>query len=185
MADLKMRPRFAVDVHSDVETVVSALGDPVGQADPTLEGTFGPEHCVLRIPPTRRYFWSPELDLTFEPLESEGGDPPPGVRVRCLFTPRPSVWTGFAFVYSAVGVAGFAASLYGLAQLALGQSPWALAGAPAALVLIAAVYGATFIGQGLAASQMYELRSYLDASLERAEERDRLTPKTPLDSARL
>jgi hypothetical protein len=105
--------------------------------------------------------------------------------VRCLFTPRPSVWTGFAFVYAVLAAAGIAGGLYGLAQLALTRPPWGLALAPAALVLIAGVYGATFVGQGLAASQMYELRRCLDASLERAETRARLAPKTPLDSARL
>lgn len=180
-----MRPRFGVNVHCDAETVVAALREHVGQADPALEGTFGPAHCVLRISEARRYFWSPELDLTFEPRSSEGGDLLPGLRVRCLFTPRPSVWTGFAFVYAVLAAAGLAGGMYGLAQLALDRPPWALAMAPAALVLIAGVYGATFIGQGLAASQMYELRRYLDACLERAEAKDRLTPKTPFDSARL
>jgi hypothetical protein len=55
----------------------------------------------------------------------------------------------------------------------------------ASVALIAVVYGATFIGQGLAAAQMYELRRYLDESLERAEARARATPTTSFDSARL
>ena len=54
-----------------------------------------------------------------------------------------------------------------------------------AQALIGAIYGATFMGQGLALSQMYELRSYLDSCLERAEERARVAPMTALDSARL
>jgi hypothetical protein len=185
MAALEMRPRFAVDTHCDTETVVAALRDCARQADPTLEGTFGSAHCVLRIPLARRFLWSTELDLTFHPLPSEGGEPSPGIRIRCLFTPRPSVWTGFAFVYPILAVTGFAGALYGVAQLALDRTPWAFAVAPAAIVLIAGVYGATFIGQGLAASQMYQLRRCLDASMKRAEARDRLTPKTPFDSARL
>ncbi len=185
MADLKMRPRFAAELQCDPETVVAALSEHLGQADPALEGQFTPEHCVLRIPEGRRYFWSPELDVTFEPLDPVADHAPQGVRVRCLFTPRPEIWTGFAFLYSVLGVAGVAATMYGLAQLALDQSPWALAGAPAALALIAFVYGATFIGQGLAATQMYELRTYLDAALERAENAARRAPKTSLDAARL
>ena len=185
MPDLKMRPRFAVAVHCEQETVVAALRDHIDEADPALEGRFDTGHCVLRIPEARRYFWSPELDVTFDPLEEGDAEPASGVRVRCLFAPRPGVWTGFAFVYAVLAAVTLAGSLYGLAQLTLGRTPMGLAVAGAALVLVAAIYGATFIGQGLAATQMYEIRSYLDACLERAEARARRTPRTALDSARL
>lgn len=185
MADLKMRPRFAVDVPCGARTVVEVLAEGIGRADPALEGHFDPGHCVLRIPEDRRYLWSPELDLTFDPLDAEDGDAITGVRVRCLFTPRPSVWTVFAFGYAVLALLGLAAGVFGLVQLSLGHPPWALLGPVVALLSIAAVYGATFIGQGLAATQMYELRRYLDEGLERAEARARTTPRTPLDSAQL
>ncbi len=185
MADLKMRPRFSVPVHCDAEMVVAALREHITDPEPGLEGSFGPTHCVLRIPEARRAFWSPELDLTFEPLENERGDPSPGVRVRCLFAPRPAVWTGFAFVYSALAAMGLASGLLGLTQMTLAQPPWALAISLAVAVLIACIYGASFLGQSLAAPQMYELRRYLDGCLARAEKRAQLVPKTSLDSARL
>jgi len=184
MADLKMRPRFAVDVSCDAETVVWSLGEHLGEADPPLEGSFDRARCVLGIPASRRYFYSPELDMTFEPIDS-GGNWPGGVRVRCLLGPRPAVWTGFLFLYLTLAVLGLAGGLYGVAQLSLGEPGWALFAPLAALALIGGVYGSTFIGQGLAATQMYELRRYLDQCLERAEERARATPRTPLDSAKL
>lgn len=184
MAEFEMRPRFAVDVACDAETLVGALRERIELADPPLEGHFDPAHCLLRVPAERRYFWSPELDLTFEPLE-EAGAPRPGVRVRCLFAPSPPVWTGFVFVYAVLGLVGLAGGVLGLAQLASGATPWGLAVPPAALALFGFVYGATFIGQGLAATQMYEMRSYLDACLEAAEARQLARPRTPLDSARL
>jgi hypothetical protein len=181
MADLRMRPRFAVDAACGAEALVRALRDGIADSDPPLEGTFEPRHCVLRIPEARRSLWSPELDLTFERSGAEG----PGVRVRCLFAPRPPVWTGFAFVYAALAVAGLAGALYGMAQLTLGEPPWAFAATGASLLAIAGVYAASFVGQGLAAAQMYQLRSYLDASLEAAEARERAAPRSPFDSARL
>lgn len=184
MADLEMRPRFALDVACDAGAVVRALREGIAEAEPPLEGYFDAEHCVLRIPEARRSFWSPELDLTFEPLGDAGGSGA-GVRVRCLFGPRPSVWTGFAFVYAVFAAAGVAGLLYGTAQLVLGEAPWALAAPAVSLALIGVVYGASFIGQGLAATQMYEIRRYLDACVERAEARARALPRTPLDSARL
>jgi hypothetical protein len=184
VADLKMRPRFTVDARCSAKTLAAELAKHIADAEPPLEGHFDPAHCVLRIAKNRRYFWSPELDLTFDALDSgdEVGD---GVRVRCLFTPRPAVWTAFAFVYSVISVAGLAGGLFGAAQLSLGRSPWALWVPVAAAAVIGAVYGATFIGQGLAATQMYELRRYLDEGLERAEALARSTPRTPFDSAQL
>ena len=173
MADLQMRPRFALDVSCDVGTLVSALEQNASQADPPLEGFFDTGHCVLRVPEVRRAFWSPELDLTFEPLEPEAGGRPAGHRVRCLFAPRPAVWTGFAFVFAVLGAASVAGALYGLAQLTLGQPPFALLVVPGALALAALTYASSFVGQGLALSQMYELRRVLDVSVDRAEEQAR------------
>jgi len=170
MADLQMRPRFAVDVTCDVETFVTMLEEHATEANPPLEGHFDPGHCVVRIPETRRALWSPELDLTFERLEPEDPGAPASHRVRCLFAPRPAVWTGFAFVLAVLGAAGVASALYGLAQLTLGEPPLALLGVPAALALAALTYASSFIGQGLALSQMYEIRRTLDVCLERAEE---------------
>lgn len=184
MADLKMRPRFSIDVPCGAAAVVEALRERIGETDPPLEGHFDVARCALRIPAERRSFWSPELDVTFEPVEGAGGAPG-GVRVRCMFAPRPSVWTGFAFVYAMLALCGLSGGLFGLVQLSLGSPPWGLAVPAAALVLIAGVYGASFAGQGLAAGQMYQLRRYLDDSLERAAERARAAPPTPLDSAQL
>ncbi len=169
MADLEMRPRFAVDVSCDVETLVERLAENVAQAEPPLAGDFDPVHCVLRIPQPRRAFWSPELDLTFECLEPEAEGTPARNRVRCLFAPRPSVWTGFAFVFAVLGAAAVAGAIYGSAQLALGESPSAFLAIPAALVLAGLTYGSSFVGQGLALAQMYELRRTFDASVEHAE----------------
>ena len=140
---------------------------------------------MLRIPETRRYLWSPELDVTFDPLDPDD-DRSDGVRVRCLFTPRPSVWTVFAFGYAVLAIVGLAGGLFGLAQLSLGEPPWGFGVMLGAFVLLGSVYAATFIGQGLAATQMYELRRTLDEGLERAEARARfVVPGTPLDSAQL
>jgi len=185
MADFEMRPRFAVEVACGAEAVVRALREGIAHADPPLEGHCDPEHCVLRVPAERRYFWSPELDLTFEPLADEGGAPREGVRVRCLFGPRPPVWTGFVFVYAMLGLVGLSGGMLGLAQLAAGAAPWGLAVPVASGTLAGFVYGATFVGQGLAATQMYEMRTVLDACLGEAEARALARPRTPLDSARL
>jgi hypothetical protein len=181
MTDLRMRPRFQLDVACEAETLVRVLRDRIEDSDPGLEGFFDPRHCVLRIPPARRAFWSPELDLTFERREDGG----PGVRVRCLFGPRPGVWTGFAFVYAALAALAFVGALCGVAQVTLGEPLWGFAATGIALAAIGAVYAGSFIGQGLAAAQMYQLRRYLDVCIAAAEQRAFAEPRTALDSAQL
>ncbi len=185
MADVGMRPRFSLSTPCDVETLVTVLHEGAENASPPLEGVFGAEHCVLSLPEERRSFWSPELDLTFESLDAGGVEPSRGVRVRCLFAPRPSVWTGFAFVYAMLAAIALASGLYGIAQLGLGESPSGLGVAMVASLALGGLYVASLIGQGLAAEQMYELRAHLDGALARAEERARQTPRTSLDGARL
>ena len=51
-------------------------------------------------------------------------------------------------------------------QLLLGEAAWALYCAPVALVAAALVYGASYVGQGLATAQMYELREFLEETVE-------------------
>jgi hypothetical protein len=181
MADLRLRPRFALDVACDVDALVATLREGVEKSDPALEGFFTPEHCVLRIPPDRQSLWSPELDLTFE----RRGHDRAGIRVRGLFGPRPAVFTGFAFLYAVLAAVGVGGLLWGLAQVTLGQAPWGLAATGGSLAAIGGVYAASFIGQGLAAAQMYQLRRCLDVCVEAAEREARIAPRTALDSARL
>ncbi len=173
MADLQMRPRFVVDITCDRQTLVAALEESAHHAEPSLEGHFDPSHCVLRIPAARRAFWSPELDLTFE--AHDPGDVGAGARhrVRCLFAPRPAVWTGFAFVFAMLGAVAVAATLYGLAQLTIGEPPRALLAIPVACVLAGLTYASSFVGKGLALTQMVELRRAFDTGIELAEQRAR------------
>ncbi|MGH0033792.1 MAG: hypothetical protein ACQGVK_02050 [Myxococcota bacterium] len=184
MADLKLRPRFSVDVCCGASAVVAALEQRIEDADSDIEGRFDTARCVLRIPESRRYLWSPELDVTFDPLDGSA-ERPSGVRVRCLFTPRPSVWTVFAFLYGVLALLGLCGGIYGLTLLTLGHFSWLIVAPLVSGALIGLIYGATFIGQGLASTQMYELRRYLDEGLERAEAHARVTPRTPFDSAQL
>lgn len=171
MADLDMRPRFVVPVSCGSDAVLDALREGLPAAQPPIAGEFSPGHCVLSLPRGRRSLWSPELDVTFE-SETAGE----GTRVRCLFAPRPAVWTGFFFVCAVLAAVGVVGGMYGLAQLGLGHEPWALAAPGLALVGIGIVWLASKIGQGLSAQQMYELRAFLDRGLERAQSRAASTP---------
>ncbi len=78
------------------------------------------------------------------------------------FGPRPNVWTGFMAIYSLLALAGLGGIMLGWAQLSVKEYAWGFWLAPAALALIAFVYGAAVIGQGLTQDEMYVLRNFVD-----------------------
>ena len=65
-------------------------------------------------------------------------------------------------VYILLAIVGLGGLSYGIVQWTLGQFAWAFSILPASVVLFAFVYGATLIGQGLGAEQMYTMRSLVD-----------------------
>ena len=65
-------------------------------------------------------------------------------------------------VYILLAIVALGGLSYGIVQLTLGQSPWAFGIVPASVAMFGFVYGATLIGQGLGAQQMYTMRSLID-----------------------
>lgn len=113
------------------------------------------KHAVVQMNDAARTFWSPYLNLEVE-------DEPDGSAIRGRFSPHPNVWTLFMGVYILLTIAGLAGLSYAIVQMTLGQTPWAFLAVPAAAALVGFVYGATLIGQGLGAEQMYRMRSLID-----------------------
>jgi uncharacterized integral membrane protein len=68
----------------------------------------------------------------------------------------------FMAVYILLAIIALGGLSYGIVQYTLGQAPWSLWIAPAAVALFGFVYGATLIGQGLGAEQMYTMRRLID-----------------------
>ena len=181
MAQPRMRPRFAVEVDCGIEDVMAALRE---RAEGNAQGVrvkCSRRHGVLDFPKQRRHFWSPQLGLTVEAVrESEGR-----TRVVGHFSPHPHIWQAFLFIYGTLFAVGFFATMFGVAEWAMGRTPWALLGPVVAGALAAFVYGATFIGQGLGAEEMYLLRAYLDGCVEEAQACYRARPATAAESAQL
>jgi uncharacterized integral membrane protein len=69
-------------------------------------------------------------------------------------------------VYIFLGLLGLAGLMLGWAQTTVDEFAWGFFAFPAALGLIAFVYGAAVIGQGLTADEMYELRAFVDRAAE-------------------
>jgi len=150
-----MRPRFELQLPVTREAWLDALRSALQNDPESLRGQVFRKHAVVQIRDGERTFWSPYLNLEVE-------DEPDGSVIRGRFSPHPNVWTMFMAVYILLAIVALAGLSYGLVQYTLGQSPWALLIAPAAVALFGFVYGATLIGQGLGAAQMYTMRSLVD-----------------------
>ncbi len=156
----RMRPTFTLPIDETPDAVFRRVAERLSRDDCPISGLVARHHVELTTCRARRHTWSPILVVETDPNATEGR----GLRGR--FAPHPNVWTGFMALYGLLGMGAIGATMFGLIQLRLDMPPWALLGLPLALVVGAFVYGAAFIGQGLGADEMYEIRSFLDRCVE-------------------
>ena len=150
-----MRPRFELQLPVTGERWLDALRSLLKSDAGSLRGQVFRKHAVVEMRDTERTFWSPYLNLEVE-------DEPDGSAIRGRFSPHPNVWSMFMAVYILLAIVALGGLSYGMVQHTLGQWPWSLLIAPVAVALFGFVYGATLIGQGLGAEQMYTMRSLVD-----------------------
>lgn len=159
----RMRPVFEIRLDSDGANVLRALDGFLQSGTSGLAGQVVlPRHAILQLPPDRRTMLSPFLNL--ELTEVEGG-----AVLKGRFSPHPNVWTGFVAVYFTLAMIAMLSAMYGFVQWRLGQPAWVLLAVPASFGLIAFVYGAAVIGQGLTADEMYDLRALVDRAVRESD----------------
>jgi len=154
----RMRPRFEVPLAADQADILDRVRRRLDVPDCPLAGQVLDGHALIRLPDARQSLLSPVLTLEVVTRDQQ----------RVLigrFSPQPNVWTGFMLVYGVLAMLGLIGLMYGFAQMTVDQAPWSMLAAPLALALISFVYGAAFIGQGLTADQMDELRAFVHAVL--------------------
>lgn len=157
----RMRPRFIIPVSGDGKAVLEQLGIQLAAPGSRLTGQVVRGHAFIQMTEDRRSLLSPFLNLELK-KEAEG-------TLLCgRYSPSPNVWTGFMALYIFLGLCGFAGLMYGWAQTTVDEFPWGFLVFPASLAVMAFVYGAAVIGQGLTADEMYDLRAFVDRAVERA-----------------
>lgn len=120
-------------------------------------GLVSENYAVIKIPPTERHYWSPQLTLTIEPYEEKKA-----IFVRGLYGPKPSVWAVFFMSYAALCVISLFVGVYGLSQIMLEKPApilWvipALGGVALILYLIAQA------GQKVGAEQMFRIHHFYE-----------------------
>lgn len=153
-----MRPQFEIPVPGDGQAVFARLRDQLEAPDAEFFGQVRSNHAFVRHPEEERSLLSPHLNLDLREGES-------GTVLHGRFSPRPNVWTGFMALFFTIGMVGVSGLVWGLSQYMLDGPTWAIWLAPASLALIAFIYGAAFIGQGLSNEEMFELRAFVECTV--------------------
>ena len=163
-----LRPSFTQPLDMPLDEAMARLDaeGAVGGELVGVEAAGGGRHRIIALGPAIRHFWSPwaHLDLR-EPDDSEHDEAGAHSVVVLRFSPNPPLWFAIMFSYLALATVAFFALCWGVAQLTLGRSPWALWVIPAALLIALAIVLAARIGQRLAHAQMLAIRAALREAL--------------------
>ncbi|MBL8755981.1 MAG: hypothetical protein JNK15_21985 [Planctomycetes bacterium] len=157
----RMCPVFERPLAQPPAALFAALATALADKSCAVRGQIHPNGALLRLRSGDQRVWSPALHVE---MRGEPGGP---WTLRGCFTPSSPVWTAFVAIYLGLAILFLAAISWGGAQMILGETPWAFWGAALAPVLAGFTYGAAFIGQGLGAEDMYELRSFLEGVADR------------------
>jgi len=151
----RMRPTFEIPMKVDGTATMARIKQRLERGSKRICGQVIGDHAYVQIPPEQQSLLSPHLNLELLARDDK-------VVLRGRFSPRPNVWTGFMALYGVLALTGLAGLMMGWAQTMVDEYPWGFWAVPAAVALIAFVYGAAVIGQGLTQNEMYVLRNFVD-----------------------
>lgn len=152
----RMKPKFTLPLRISEEQFMARLSMLLKSNRCPAMGQVLKQHAYVALPREQRSLLSPYLNVSLR--KDEQGNP----IIFGRFSPHPHVWTGFMATYGAIGFLGTCGLVWGWAQTLLGESGWMMWAFPASLALIAFVWGAAVIGQGLVADQMHVLRRVVE-----------------------
>ncbi|MCA8955095.1 MAG: hypothetical protein KDC87_03420 [Planctomycetes bacterium] len=155
------RPRFDLLAPIAPERVFTCLHEAIRE-NPAVRGVALDRERFEIIRDDKSFrIWAPQLDVKL--VEVDGG-----TKVMGRFGPHPHVWMAYMSLYMGAGFLAIGCAAYGVVQWLLDEHPWSLYLTPLAALFAALVYGASYVGQGLATAQMFELRQFLEDSVATA-----------------
>ncbi|HLV37982.1 GTP-binding protein [Xanthomarina sp.] len=90
--EVVLRPRFKFERNQNNEELLN-LFDKAKHEQEDFIVSRSDNHVFLRLPKHKQHFWSPQLHLEIDELETNSST------VRGLFGPNPTVWTMFMFFH--------------------------------------------------------------------------------------
>jgi len=154
----RMRPKFSIELPVAADEAMLRLREGLDTPELRASSMTAGRHADLMVDRSERKVWSPRLTVRAE-------DSPGGCTLRCRFSPRPDVWTGFMFVYFVMVFAVVFGATLGYVQQVSGETAWGYWAVPIGLLIIVCIHGASYVGQRLAVGQMHELRGRLESVL--------------------
>jgi hypothetical protein len=157
MSDIKFRPRFRIETTLEENEVAEKVKNKLNEENPfRFESTIIKGHLILKINKGQRHFWSPQMDVSLNPLE-EGQ----GTLIRCLLAPEPAVWTMFMFFYTIAGFAAFVGLMIAMSQWTLERDMWGLWLVAVGTVLGIVLFFIAQFGKKIARAEMESMKSFL------------------------
>lgn len=143
-----LRPTVHLPSALAAEALLDRFERMLADRDSPCEGNVLGRHVTLRIHASERHFWSPWLNIEIEPVPSGGSI------LHARFSPHPNIWTMVALSYLTMSVVFMIGGCFGLAQWWIQRPPTALWAMPLALLVSAALWVLSQVGQRLAAAEM-------------------------------
>ncbi len=154
MSSFRIRPRFKHFIRIDKNGLEHIILTALAQ-EKLFVFLHVPGHIFIKIHPSERHVWSPQLDLSFE----QDGET---VIVRGLYGPNPTLWALFFFGYAFIGLMALFLGIWGFSVWTLGREAsvlWALPGLGVASLIL---YLVSQAGQKLGAQQMFEIHHFYE-----------------------
>ena len=161
MTSIRIRPRFKLSSsYSPTELVLKIKQTLQDSATNCYAESLLNNYIVLKLKKEEQHFWSPQLTLSIDKLEN-------GCFIRGLYTPKPTIWSMFVFLYTGIAVCILFAGLYGLSRLSLNLDAPILWSVPMLLGIAILLYMIAQIGQKLGTQQMFDLHHFIEKAIDK------------------
>jgi hypothetical protein len=165
----KILPRFRLKIEAEKDDLLDFLDDLAKKSEEVTH-TRAKQYLILRIPPSKREYWSPELQI--QPFQDY--DDKKKTVIRCVVGPTQSVWMMFTFFYSSIVLMMLFGGMFGLVQYQLSNYSPFLWVWPLGTIALLSIFAFSKYGQTKARNQTLRLVSFLMHSLESKYEVERV-----------
>lgn len=157
---IPLRPRFFIESEKSVERLLQRTQEVKANLQNEYKIIISDQQVWIHIHRSQRRYYSPHLNLEFQPKER-------GCRIRALFGPDPGLWTFFMFLHFVVaGIFMFFAIAAYSHHLLKESCVFDLIMMGLMVVLWFSLYFFARITRTRGVPQMYELKSILDKIIQ-------------------
>lgn len=156
--EIVLRPRFRMELKHSNQAILNAF-ETVKSDEFKISRVD--DHVFIRLPKHKQHFWSPQLHLEVNVLESDTS------MLRGLFGPSPNVWTMFMFLHFFVAGMFIAFGIWSYTNWKLGTAY----GIQLILMILMVciwfgLYVAGRLGRSRGTTKMHRLHDFMNETLK-------------------